>query len=79
MLFHHENALAHMSIIAAAKLFDLRLAILPHQPDPLDLFPSDYFLFPNVKTWLEGKRFSSNEEIIAAANEYFEGFDKNCF
>ena len=28
---------------------------------------------------LRGKRFSSNEEIIAATNEYFEEFDQNYF
>ena len=39
----------------------------------------DYFLFPNMKTWLGRKRFSSNEEIIAGTNKYFEGFDKNYF
>ena len=37
------------------------------------------FLLPNMKTWLEGKRFSSKEEIIAAANKYFKEFDKNYF
>ena len=51
--------------------------ILPHPPYSPDLAPSDHFLFPNMKTWLGGKRFSSNEEIIAATNEYFEGFDQN--
>ena len=37
------------------------------------------FFFLNMKTWLGCKRFSSNEEIIAATNEYFEGFDKHYF
>ena len=32
-----------------------------------------------IKTWLGSKRFSSNKEIFAATNEYFEGFDKNYF
>ena len=32
-----------------------------------------------MKTWLGGKIFSSNEEIIGATNEYFEGLDKNYF
>ena len=32
-----------------------------------------------MKTSLGGKRFLSNEEIIAAKNEYFEGFDKSYF
>ena len=79
MLFHHDNAPAHSSAIATAKLFDLRYEILPHPPYTPDLAPFDYFLFPNMKTWLGGKRFSSNEVIIAATNEYFEGFDKNYF
>ena len=79
MLFHHDNPTTHTSAIAAAKLFDLRYEILPHPPYSPDLAPSDYFLFPNMKTWLGVKRFSSNEEIFVATNEYFEGFDRNYF
>ena len=79
MLFNHDNAPADTSAIAADKLFDLRYEILPHPPYSPDLAPSDYFLSPNMKTWLGGKIFSSNEEIIAATNKYFEGFDKNYF
>ena len=79
MLFHHDNAPAHTSAIATAKLFVLHYEILPHPLDSSDLAPSDYFLFLDMKTWLEGKRFSSKEEIIAATNEYFEGFDENYF
>ena len=79
MLFHHDNAPAHTSAIVTAKLFNLCYKILPHSPYSPDLAPSDYFLFPNMKTWLGGKRVSSNEEIIAATNEYFEMFDKNNF
>ena len=60
-----------------AKLFDLRYEILPHPPNSPDLAPSDYSFFLNMKTWLGCKRFSSNEEIIAATNEYFECFDKH--
>ena len=73
VLFYHDNAPSHTSAIATAKLFDIRYEILPHPPYSPDLAPSDYFLFPNMNTWLGGKRFSLNEEIIAAANEYFEG------
>ena len=79
MLFHHDNPPAHTSAIATAKLFDIRYEILPHPPCYPGLAPSDYVLFPNMKTWLGGKRFSSNEEIIAAKNEYFEGYDQNYF
>ena len=37
-----------------------------------DLAPSDYFLFPNLKRWLGGWRFSDNEEMEPAANDYYE-------
>ena len=32
-----------------------------------------------METWLGGEKFSSNKEIIAATNEYFQRFDKNYF
>ena len=79
VLFHHDNVPAHTSAIATAKLFNLLYEILPNPPYSPDLAPSDYFLFPNMKTWLGDKRFSLNEKIFAATNEYFEGFDQNYF
>jgi len=45
--------------------------LIPHPPYSPDLAPYDFFLFPNLKTWLGGKKFSSNEEVIVAVNEYF--------
>lgn len=37
-----------------------------------DLALSDYFLFPSLKKWLGGKRYGTNDEIIAKMNFYFE-------
>lgn len=37
-----------------------------------DLAPSDYFLLPNVKKFLTGKQFTSNDQAIAAIEDgYF--------
>ena len=44
-----------------------------------DLAASDYFLFPNLKKWLGGKRFGSNEEVITETNAYFEGLEKTYY
>lgn len=55
-----------------AKLNELRYDLLPHPPYSPDLAPSDYYLFPNLKRWLQGKRFYSNEFETDA---YFESFD----
>jgi histone-lysine N-methyltransferase SETMAR len=40
---------------------------LHHPPYSLDLAPSDYHLFPGLKKQLKGRHFSSNTEVIAAA------------
>ena len=45
----------------------------------LDVAPSDYFLFSNLKKWLDGKIFDSNDEIILQTNTYFKDLDKTYF
>ena len=35
-----------------------------------DLAPSDYFLFPNLKKDIRGRHFRSNEEFVAAVEEW---------
>jgi hypothetical protein len=34
--------------------------------------PSDFYLFPKLKTKLRGRRFGSNEGVMEAVNEFFE-------
>jgi histone-lysine N-methyltransferase SETMAR len=60
VLFHHDNAPAHSSNIVQAKLHDLGYELLLHPPYSPDLAPCDYFLFLNLKTWLQGKKCGSN-------------------
>jgi histone-lysine N-methyltransferase SETMAR len=54
---HQDNSPVHTSVIAMAKIYELKFELLPHAPYSPDLAPSDYFLFPNLKTWLSDKRF----------------------
>lgn len=79
VLFHHDHAPAHSSAIATAKLVELRYELLPHPPYSPDLAPSDFFLFPNMKKWLGGKRFAANEEVISETEAYFAEFEKSYF
>jgi len=58
-----------------AKLHELSFELLPHPPYSPDLAPSDYFLFADLKRMLAGKKFSSDEEVIAETEAYFK--DKN--
>jgi len=39
--------------------------------------PSDFGLFPKLKLFLTGQRFSSNQEAIAAVEGYFADLTKN--
>lgn len=79
ILFHHDNAPAHSSAIATAKLVELRYEVLPHPPYSPDLAPSDYYLFPNMKIWLGGQRFSTNSEVISETKAYFEDLGKDYY
>ena len=79
MLFHHDNTPAHTSAVATAKLVELCYELLPHPPYFPDLSPCDFFLFPNLKKSLAGKKFQWNEEVIAATEAYFADFQKTCF
>ena len=79
ILFHQDNAPAHTSVVSMAKVHELRFKLLPRPPYSLDLAPSDFFLFPNLKISLEGNRFSFGEDVIASVDEYFKGFLIFCF
>jgi len=79
VLFYRDNASAHSSAIATAKLVELCYELLSHPLYSLDLAPCDFYLFPNMKKWLGGKRFTSHEEFIAETEAYFAEFDKLYF
>lgn len=79
VLFHHDNAPAHTSAIVVAKLLEIEFQLVSHPPYSPDLAPSDYYLFPNLKKWLAGQRFHSNEEVIADTNGYFADMDKSYY
>jgi histone-lysine N-methyltransferase SETMAR len=65
------------SVLAMEKLRDLHCELLEHPPYSPDLTPSDFCLFPKLKLFLAGQRFSSNQEAIAAVEGYFADLTKN--
>ena len=79
VLLHQDNARVHTCTVAMAKIESLRFELLEHPPYSPDLAPCDYFLFPNLKKWLGGKRFESNEDVIAQTNAYFEELPPSYF
>jgi histone-lysine N-methyltransferase SETMAR len=77
IIFHQDNAPTHKSVLAMGKLRNLHYELLEHPPYSPDLVPSDFCLFPKLKLFLAGQRFSSNQEAIAAVGEYFADLMKN--
>ena len=71
-----DNTPAHKLIKTIAKINELRFESLPHPPYSPDLAPGVFYLFPNLKRWLQGQRFSLNEEIKWETDGYFGGLDK---
>ena len=67
----------HKSVLAMGKLRDVHYELLEHPPYSPDLAPSDFCLFPKLKLFLAGQRFSSNQEAIAAVEGYFADLMKN--
>lgn len=73
----HDNAPPHKSLVAQAAIRECGFAQLHHPPYSPDLAPSDYFLFPNTKKYLKGKRFESAEEIMSSIWEVWEDKDED--
>jgi len=67
VLFLHNNALAHQALATQKKLAYLGFHCLDHPHYSLDLAPLNYHLFPGLKKQMKGRHFSSDAEVIAAA------------
>ncbi|UYV61167.1 SETMAR [Cordylochernes scorpioides] len=62
---------AHKRVLAMAKLRDLKYDLLGNPSNSPDLASSDFHIFPYLKKFVSGKRFTSNEEVERAVDEYF--------
>lgn len=79
IIFHQDNARPHTSVIAMAKIHELGFDLLPHPPYSPDLAPSDYHLFPRLKKYLAGQKFSTDDDVKATVDAYFEELDSSEF
>lgn len=79
VLLLHDNAPVLMARVSKAAVRDCGFEEINHPPYSPDLAPSDYYLFPNLKKDLRGKRFVDDEELKAAINEHFSGKEESYF
>jgi len=79
VLFLHDSAPAHLALATQKKLVYLGFQYLDHPPYSPGLAPSDYHLFPGLKKQLKVRHFSSDAEVIAAAEAWLDGHFSNFF
>jgi len=79
VLFLYDNALAHRALATQKKLAYLGFQCFYYPLYSPDLAPSDYHLFPGLKKQLKGRQFSSDAEVIAAAETWLDGQTSDFF
>ena len=73
VLFFHDNVPAHWALATQKKLAYLGFQLLDHPPYSPDPAPSDYHLFSGLKKQFKGRHFSSDTEVIGAAETWLDG------
>ena len=68
MLLLQDNAPVHTFRVAVAAAEECGYEILPHPAYSPDLAPSDYHLFPKLKSELRGRKYDSDDDVMDAVN-----------
>ncbi|GFU33045.1 mariner Mos1 transposase [Trichonephila clavipes] len=76
---NQDNARPHTSLVTRQKLLQLEWDTMPHPPYSPDLAPSDYYLFRSLQNFLDGKTFTSNEEVKNHLDQFFASKDQKFY
>jgi hypothetical protein len=79
VLFFHDKTPNQRTLATHKKLAYLGFQCLDHPHYLLDLAPSDYHLFPGLKKQLNVHHFSSDAEVIVAAETWLDGQNSDFF
>ena len=74
-----DNARVHTCKIAMDAVERNGYELIRHPAYSPDLAPSDYLLIPNLKKDIRGRHFQSNEEVVAAVEEWIRDKDPGFF
>ena len=72
MLLLHDKAPVHKANITQAAIQYTDFTELNYRAYSPNLTPSDYHLFSNLKNFLGGRNFESDDETIMTANHYLQ-------
>ena len=78
-LLHHDNAPPHVALSVRQFLASKSVATVEHPPYSPDLVPSDFWLFPKLKTGLKGHRFQDASDIQSHAKTFLRSLKREEF
>jgi histone-lysine N-methyltransferase SETMAR len=79
LFFLHDNATSNKAASVCQFLTPKNVTTLYHPPYSPDLSPSDYFLFPHLKTKLKGLHFADVAQNQEAVTDELKKFQKKEF
>ncbi|GBN25257.1 Mariner Mos1 transposase [Araneus ventricosus] len=75
----HDNARLHTTFLLQKFLTKRRVLSLNHPPYSPDLSPTDFFLFPKLKSALKGQRFLYISDIQHNVTTQLKAIPKDCY
>lgn len=79
VVFQHDNAKPHTSLVTRQKLLELGWDVLSHPPYSPDLAPSDYHLFRSMQNSLNGKIFNDADDVKSHLIQFFSGKNRKFY
>jgi histone-lysine N-methyltransferase SETMAR len=76
-VFHHDNTPAHKALSVKKYLAKRNIPVMEHPPYSPDLSPSDFFLFPKIKSALKGTRFEFVDAVKAKATQLLKSITQD--
>jgi histone-lysine N-methyltransferase SETMAR len=73
----HDNAPAHRWVLVNDSIAKYNVTKREHPPYSPDLAPTDFYMFPWLKSVLKGRRFCDVIDIIKNATEELKGLSQN--
>ena len=75
----HDNARAHGSVLVKDFLEKNNITTLEHLPHSPDLVPADFYMLPQLKSAIKGRRFCDATDIIKNATKELKRLPQNGF
>ena len=79
VLLQQDNARVHTCNVAMDVVERNWYELIPHPAYSPNLAPCNFFLFPNLKKYIRGCHFQSDEELVTAVEEWANEKDPDFF